>query len=152
MRHLQQLDSRVKFSIVTDQPHEQSFSNLGVNVFSAPASFKPPKALYKARALEWFRLQAKLDDNDWVLHLDEETIVDDHTIKACLNFVETETEFDMGQVCLCIFLDLRNQITNAFVLEGDDYLQCLPVLGTYFECHGGCDPGPGRLGEILLGA
>ena len=98
MRHLQQLDSRVKFSIVTDQPHEQSFINLGVNLIGTPASFRPPKALYKARALEWFRLQAKLDDNDWVLHLDKETIVDDHTIKACLKFAKTETEFDMGQV------------------------------------------------------
>jgi len=98
MRHLQQLDSRVKFTIVTDHPHEQSYMHLGVHLIGTPSSFQPPKALYKARALEWFRLQAKLDDDEWVLHLDEETIVDDHTIQACLKFAETETQFDMGQV------------------------------------------------------
>lgn len=72
--------------------------HLGVHLIGTPSSFQPPKALYKARALEWFRLQAKLDDDEWVLHLDEETIVDDHTIQACLKFAETETQFDMGQV------------------------------------------------------
>lgn len=64
MRYLQQLDSRVKFSVVTDFPHEQSFSNLGVNVISTPPAFRPQKALYKARGLEWFRIQAQLHDDD----------------------------------------------------------------------------------------
>jgi len=98
MRHLQQLDSRVKFSIVTDFPHEQLFCNIGVNVISTPPTFRPHKALYKARALEWFRIQAQLHEDDWVLHLDEETIVDEHTIEACIRFAETENSFDFGQV------------------------------------------------------
>lgn len=98
MRHLNQLDSRIQLCIATDQPHEKSFLHLGLSVISTPASFRPKKALYKARALEWFRLQVQLYDDDWVLHLDEETVIDDHTVKACLQFAEMEISLDFGQV------------------------------------------------------
>lgn len=98
MRHLQQLDSRVELCIATDQPHEKSFLHLGLAVIGTPASFTPKKALYKARALEWFRLQVQLYDDDWILHLDEETVVDAHTVKASFQFAEMETSYDFGQV------------------------------------------------------
>ena len=94
---LQALDPRISCAVVTDEG-----SNLGdmagqVHVVTVPESFAPPKAKHKARALEYFRLHSKLGSEDWVLHLDEETIINDHCIKACLAFIE-KTNYDYGQV------------------------------------------------------
>ncbi|KAH8745950.1 glycosyl transferase family group 2-domain-containing protein [Hyaloscypha sp. PMI_1271] len=129
MRHLQQLDSRVKFSIVTDFPHEQLFCNIGVNVISTPPTFRPHKALYKARALEWFRIQAQLHEDDWVLHLDEETIVDEHTIEACIRFAETENSFDVGQG---IILYNAYQFWSHKLITAADICRCRDDLGKFF--------------------
>lgn len=98
MRVLQTLDPRLKFCIITDEPSDKLFRDLGVNVIATPSSFQPAKALYKARALEWFRTKMALRDGDWVLHLDEETVIDEHTVRECVRFIEEETEFDLGQV------------------------------------------------------
>lgn len=68
-----------------------------VNVVSAPASFQPAHAKYKGRALEWCRLHWKLSELDWVLHLDEETEIDEYLVQAYLDFIERETE-DIGMV------------------------------------------------------
>jgi hypothetical protein len=98
MRYLEDLDPRIKLCIVTDEPNDVLFKGLAVDVVATPDAFKPLKARYKARALEWFRLASKLHDDDWVLHLDEETIIDEHTVKSCIQFIEQEREYDLGQV------------------------------------------------------
>ena len=67
-------------------------------MIGTPPTFRPKRALYKARALEWFRKSIALHDDDWVLHLDEETVVDEHNIKACFAFAEQQADFDYGQV------------------------------------------------------
>ena len=98
MRSLMDLDPRIRLSIVTDEPKDTLFKNIGVDVIAAPQSFRPKKALYKARALEWFRIHTQLHDDDWVLHLDEETIVDEHCVKTCMQFIEKQNDFEYGQV------------------------------------------------------
>lgn len=70
-----------------------------VHVDICPKSFQPKVARYKARALEWFRIQQTLSNEDWVLHLDEETRVDEKVIKTCLNFIERGDK-DIGMVIL----------------------------------------------------
>lgn len=98
MRHLQEIDNRVKICIVTDEPSDELFKDLDVDIIATPSSFQPAKALYKARALEWFRTSAKHRDDDWVLHLDEETVINEHTVKTCIQFIEHDLDFEFGQV------------------------------------------------------
>jgi hypothetical protein len=88
---LRHIDSRICFHIILDNSlphalvgHIPDF----VEILFVPPSFKPPKALYKARALEYARLGHSLGPEDWVLHLDEETTIDAYAVKACLNFIE----------------------------------------------------------------
>ena len=94
-----QFDSRVNISILTDESYESCFKTLGAHIVATPNSFQPPKAKYEARALGWFARYMDLDETDWVLHLDEETVVDEHTIKSCIDFAEEQDEYNIGQVC-----------------------------------------------------
>ena len=68
-----------------------------VNVILVPGNFQPPKAKYKARALEYARMTMELRSEDWVLHLDEETQVDAFAARTCLDFVE-RGDRDFGMV------------------------------------------------------
>ncbi|KAJ5087122.1 hypothetical protein N7456_010738 [Penicillium angulare] len=70
--------TNISFYVVIDST-QKSFGNIFpnfVNVVEVPDSFQPAHAKYKARALEWFRKHLRLCENDWVLHLDEETKID----------------------------------------------------------------------------
>ncbi|EDU49778.1 hypothetical protein PTRG_06858 [Pyrenophora tritici-repentis Pt-1C-BFP] len=73
MRHIQSLSSRITFIVLTDEGSSVASLELGVKIVVVPKSFSPPTAKYKARALEYFRINQQLTDTDWVLHLDEET-------------------------------------------------------------------------------
>ncbi|KAJ5443926.1 uncharacterized protein N7458_007798 [Penicillium daleae] len=48
-----------------------------VNVVQVPDSFQPAHTKYKGSALEWVCRRLKLSETDWVLHLDEETEVNE---------------------------------------------------------------------------
>lgn len=88
---LRRVDSRIRFQIIVDQElREELEKNVPdfVEVLLVPKSFAPPKARYKARALEYARLAQNLTSDDWVLHLDEETQLDEFAVKACLEFIE----------------------------------------------------------------
>ena len=79
-----------------------------------PPSYKPPKALYKARALEYARLRQSLGPEDWVLHLDEETTVDSYAVKACLNFIERgDRHFGMVSALSFSFKDIGANLTHV---------------------------------------
>lgn len=39
----------------------------------------------------------KFTEHDWVLHLDEESVIDDVSVKSCLEFIWYETECHWGQ-------------------------------------------------------
>jgi cellulose synthase/poly-beta-1,6-N-acetylglucosamine synthase-like glycosyltransferase len=60
-----------------------------------PTEFKC-KAKAKARALEYFRLHVELKSNDWILHLDEESVVDRTSLNSCIEFIE-QTNHGLGQ-------------------------------------------------------
>jgi hypothetical protein len=55
------------------------------------------KAKYKARAQEHFRLKYKFSKEDWVLHLDEESEMDDRALQTTLDFIQRGTA-DLGMV------------------------------------------------------
>ena len=85
------MDRRVRFTVVVDG--ETTLSQHAqippfVNIMHVPHSYKPNHAAYKARVLECFRIRTNLCQEDWVLHLDEETQIDDHLMQAVLNFIE----------------------------------------------------------------
>lgn len=98
MSHILQLDSRLRFIILSDG--DKTFPCPSrpsrIEQVNVPSTFAPPKALYKARALEYFRQHQELTDDDWVLHLDEETLVDEHCIQTCITFIEN-TSYEFGQ-------------------------------------------------------
>lgn len=91
--------AKITFHVVLDS-NVDSFQGLlpsFVDILKVPQSFQPKLAKYKGRALEWCRQHWKLSDSDWVLHLDEETQIDEYLVKACLDFIERGTE-DFGMV------------------------------------------------------
>jgi egghead protein (zeste-white 4 protein) len=55
-------------------------------------------AMYKARALQYAldNTSCQLSDDDWIVHLDEETILTDNSMRGILNFV-FEGKYDIGQ-------------------------------------------------------
>jgi hypothetical protein len=97
---LRRIDDRITFHVTLDgqvpavlQKGIPDF----VEIVVVPADFIARKARYKARALEFFRRSAKLHNDDWVLHLDEETQIDSFAVRACLDLIE-KTRFDIGMV------------------------------------------------------
>ena len=83
--------------MLTDEPCATQLQRLGVRVLVTPNSFKPAKARYKARSLMYFREAMEFQDDDWVLHLDEESVIDEHLLRACQTFI-AEGHEDFGQV------------------------------------------------------
>jgi len=82
-------DGRVQLCVITDHP-------LNIPHLIVPAEFKTRHAFYKARALEYFRQQQHFGPNDWVLHLDEESVIDRHGLQACLDYCQ-RSPFFYGQ-------------------------------------------------------
>ncbi|KFY66007.1 hypothetical protein V496_02228 [Pseudogymnoascus sp. VKM F-4515 (FW-2607)] len=93
------VDPRVKIALITDEPKDKLFANLSssITLVTTPISYTPAHAKYKARALEYFRTSSKLASSDWVLHLDEETVIDAHTVRACIQFIQEEKQYHLGQ-------------------------------------------------------
>jgi hypothetical protein len=81
LRLLPLVGPRVELCVVTDRP-------LDVPHLLVPADFQPRHARYKARALEYFRQQQRFGPGDWVLHLDEESVLDAHGLQACIDYCE----------------------------------------------------------------
>ncbi|KAJ5548462.1 hypothetical protein N7513_005696 [Penicillium frequentans] len=93
--------AKITFHVVLDSnidPFQGSLPTF-VNILKVPQYFQPKLAKYKGRALEWCRQYWNLSESDWVLHLDEETHIDEYLVKACLDFIERGAEdFGMGTV------------------------------------------------------
>lgn len=92
------LDSRVSFHVVTEPQNAHKFDVIAqdAHIEILPDNYRP-KAFGCARPSEWFRTTKKLTANDWVLHLDEDTFIDRHCLKACLDFAERQDKADIGQ-------------------------------------------------------
>jgi len=133
MRHLQLLDSRITFIVLTDEGSPVASFELGVKIVVVPKAFSPPIAKYKARALEYFRINQRLTDRDWVLHLDEETAVDSHCVLACIDFMEREPAYEWGQGII-----LYNTVNywNNSVLTFSEVVRFRDDLGRFAFQHG----------------
>ncbi|KAJ3279869.1 hypothetical protein HK104_001114 [Borealophlyctis nickersoniae] len=92
-RHLESLDRCIRVHVLTDEPNHFE----GINCYTCPKDFKTSQSKYKARALEWYRQTVRYTEYDWVLHLDEESVIDDETVKRCLDFIRYETAYHFGQ-------------------------------------------------------
>ncbi|KAJ3039390.1 hypothetical protein HDV00_012266 [Rhizophlyctis rosea] len=92
-RHLESLDPCVRVHVLTDEPNHFE----GINCFTCPKSFTTEHSKYKARALEWYRQTMQFTENDWVLHLDEESVIDDLSVLRILDFIRFETKYHFGQ-------------------------------------------------------
>jgi hypothetical protein len=103
-----------------------------VNIIKVPQSFQPKFAKYKGRALEWCRQHWKLSEYDWILHLDEETQIDEYLVQACLDFIERGTE-DFGLVCATSTSPLGER--KLILLKGDNLFYHPQLLEKLFPDH-----------------
>ena len=90
-------DRRLEIVILADAPCAPELLDLGARVEVTPTDFVTEKARFKARSLEYFRAAVNLQAENWVLHLDEESMVDENALRACVDFIE-KGEYDFGQV------------------------------------------------------
>jgi len=77
----------IKHYLVLDEPCDSCYEEYGINIVVVPKTFKTKYAKYKARALEYFRKYIKLENKDWVLHLDEESIILKEDLNHCVDFI-----------------------------------------------------------------
>ncbi|KAJ3143224.1 hypothetical protein HK100_000023 [Physocladia obscura] len=92
-KHLERLHPSVRVHVLTDEPYFFE----GINCYTCPTSFSTSSSKYKARALEWYRQTMRFSEYDWILHLDEESVIDDESVKRILDFIFYEKEFHFGQ-------------------------------------------------------
>ncbi len=65
-----------------------------------PTSYLPKSgAMFKSRALQYCLEDDvnKLSDDDWIVHLDEETLLTDNSVRGILNFICSGDGHDFGQ-------------------------------------------------------
>lgn len=82
-------------------------------------------SLFKARALHycWEENVNKLTDSDWIVHLDEETLLTEDSIKGILNFVyKDKHHFGQGLITYT-----NDKIVNWFTTLADTYRVALDM-------------------------
>ncbi|TPX30990.1 hypothetical protein SmJEL517_g05577 [Synchytrium microbalum] len=139
-KHLERLHPCIRVHVLTDEPY--FFDN--INCYTCPKSFTTANSKYKARALEWYRVTMRYTEYDWILHLDEESVTDDETVRRILDFIWYETDYHWGQGVI-----LYNQykywtnwiFTVADAIRVGDDLSRFQLQYTYFHrpifgCHG----------------
>ncbi|TPX40949.1 hypothetical protein SeMB42_g05812 [Synchytrium endobioticum] len=139
-KHLERLHPCIRVHVLTDEPY--FFEN--INCYTCPKLFSTGQSKYKARALEWYRQTMKYTEYDWILHLDEESVVDDETVRRILDFIWYEKAYHWGQGVI-----LYNQykywtnwiFTVADAIRVGDDLSRFQLQYTYFHrpifgCHG----------------
>jgi hypothetical protein len=112
---LQKVDKRLRAVVVTEPnmlAGQLQECQKNVQMWRIPANYVTGEAKYKARALEYFRITAKLGPEDWVLHLDEETLIDEHCLQACIDFIERCPEYMYGAVGFFRTLPKESLMTN----------------------------------------
>ncbi|KAK6626347.1 hypothetical protein RUM43_006658 [Polyplax serrata] len=78
------------FDVVTDKPINVEVVSRRVRELVVPISYKPKSgALFKARALQYCLEDGVnyLANSDWIVHLDEETLLTENSVRGILNFV-----------------------------------------------------------------
>lgn len=139
MLHLEQVHPSVRVHVVTDEPYYYP----DINCWSCPKSFSTGNSKYKARALEWYRRQLKLTENDWILHLDEESVIDVYGVRRVLEFIwYTDYQFGQGPIFYNQYRFWKNWVfTVADAIRVGDDLSRFQLQYTYlhrpiFGAHG----------------
>ncbi|XP_064081594.1 beta-1,4-mannosyltransferase egh-like isoform X1 [Macrobrachium nipponense] len=105
--------------VVTDKKIDLP-ENQRVRQVVVPSSYRPKSgALFKARALQYCLEEDVnlLADTDWIVHLDEETLVTDSAIRGILNFViEGRHQFGQGLITYA-----NENIKNWFTTLADSF-------------------------------
>lgn len=76
-------------------------------------------ALFKSRALQYCLENSvnELNDNDWIVHLDEETLLTENSIRGILNFVlDGKHQIGQGLITYC-----NEDIVNWFTTLADSF-------------------------------
>jgi hypothetical protein len=131
-RHLEKLHPAIHVHVLTDEPNY--FDN--INCYTCPRTFQTRNSKYKARALEWYRRTMRFTQHDWILHLDEESVIDAESIKRTLDFIWYEHKYTWGQGVI-----LYNQyqywhnwiFTVADAIRVGDDLSRFQLQYTYFH-------------------
>lgn len=100
----------------------------GVNLVVVPEDYRTPNgSLFKARALYYLQTQKTLEDQDWVIYLDEESRLTDSSYKGILEFMGThgrDKQAPIGQGAI-MYTD------GGWFLRGADALRLGDDLGRY---------------------
>jgi hypothetical protein len=86
-----QQDTRISIVLVLEEWNASNFKDCeddNISICSVPTNYTARKAKNKARALEYYRQTANFGRHDWVLHLDEETVIELHALQACIDFIQ----------------------------------------------------------------
>ncbi|KAI0535646.1 glycosyltransferase like family 2-domain-containing protein [Xylaria digitata] len=113
------IDPRISFHVLTEETKVSRFNHLphSVKIHGTQIEFKPSRAKYKARSLEWFRINMKIRDDDWILHIDEETTIDEYLVRTCVDFITRQGDKDVGTGV--IHYNLPGYYNNAITAVGD---------------------------------
>ncbi|KAI8616200.1 glycosyl transferase family group 2-domain-containing protein [Chytriomyces sp. MP71] len=131
-RHLERMHPAIRVHVLTDEPYFFE----GINCYTCPKAFGTAHSKYKARALEWYRQTMRFTEHDWVLHLDEESVIDDESVRRVVEFIEYEKEFHFGQGV--IFYNQYKYWNNWFFTVADalrvgDDVSRFALQYTYFH-------------------
>jgi len=125
--------------VLTDEPHFYT----DINCVMTPKSFSTDHSRYKARALEYYRQRMRLTEYDWVLHLDEESVIDVESLKRCLEFAwYSDCEWGQGIILYNQHGYWKNPIMTVAdaIRVGDDisrfHLQFAYFNQPIFGAHG----------------
>lgn len=86
----------VIYYLVVDEPCDVVYHDYGIKIVVVPNTFGTKYAKYKARALEYFRKYIQLKNEDWILHLDEESVLKKSDLHQCIEFI-LEDKYKWGQ-------------------------------------------------------
>ena len=83
-----------RIEIITEHPIDL---NMGIDprmrVYVVPRDYVTPhRSKYKARALTYLQSQVRPQDEDWLIYLDEESLVDEHLLAGLYRFVRQTVE------------------------------------------------------------
>jgi hypothetical protein len=93
--------------------------------------------------LEYFRQEQRLTSKDWVLHLDEEPLIDNHVVQTCIDFIQGR-EREMQRAAQEIMLYNAYQYWDNWLLTAADVIRVIDDFG-HFQFQLNC------LGKALDG-
>ena len=119
-----------RIEVVSDNPLPVGSTDGRVRLIVVPADYRPPAgARFKARALHYALHESAATDDDWIIHLDEETRFDEETVRAIAHFVAGQAHRPQAQRRLGqgVVLYGRHRVVNWMTTladslrVGDDY-------------------------------